>query len=404
MHNAPPASMTTRLYYTDAYLTTFTARVTDVLTVRDRSAVVLDRTAFYPASGGQPFDTGSLGGARVEDVVDLEDGRIAHLVSAPLQIGAEVSGVVDWPRRFEHMQQHTGQHVLSASFVHVLGARTESFHLGSDVSTIDFATTLSAEQIASAEDDANRVVWEDRPVRVRFVSEADAAALPLRKEPGRQGELRLIDIEGVDLSACGGTHVTSTGAIGLIAATGSERFKGGTRLEFVCGGRVLRRVRQQRDILGAAVRHLSVLPSELPGAILRLQDDVKAHRQTTRGFQQRLARYEADACVARSSPADGLRAVVERVDGWDAQGLKALAAEIAAHAGHAAVLVSGDTPPLVVISRAADVRLDANAVLQALTARFGGKGGGRPELAQGGGMAAPHAEILEKARALLGVS
>jgi alanyl-tRNA synthetase len=396
--------MTTRLYYTDAYLTTFTARVTDVLTLRDRDAVVLDRTAFYPTSGGQPFDTGSVGGVRVDDVMDLDDGRIAHFVSAPLAPGSDVSGVVDWPRRFDHMQQHTGQHVLSASFVRVIGARTESFHLGSDISTIDFATTLSAEQIANAEEDANRVVWEDRPVRVRFVSEADAAALPLRKESAREGELRLVDIEGADLSACGGTHVTSTGAIGIIAVTGFERFKGGTRLEFVCGMRVLRRVRQQRDIVGAAVRHLSVLPSELPGAIQRLQDDLKAHRQTARALQQRLAQFEAEACVARSSPAEGLRAVVDRVDGWDAQGLKALATEIAAHAGHAAVLVSGDTPPLVVISRAADVRLDANAVLQALTTQFGGKGGGRPELAQGGGLAAPHAEILEKARTLLGVS
>jgi alanyl-tRNA synthetase len=396
--------MTTRLYYTDAYLTTFTAMVTDVLTWRDRNAVVLDRTAFYPTSGGQPFDTGSLGGVRVDDVIDLDDGRIAHIVSAPLALGSEVRGVVDWPRRFEHMQQHTGQHVLSASFVRVLGARTESFHLGSELSTIDFATTLPAQQIANAEEDANRAVWEDRPVRVRFVSEAEAAALPLRKESARLGDLRVVDIEGVDLSACGGTHVASTGGIGIVAVAGFERFKGGTRLEFVCGIRVLRRLRQQRDILNASVRHLSVLPSELPGAIQRLQDDLKAHRQRARGLQQRLAQFEAEACVARSSPADGLRAVVERVEGWDAQGLKALATEIAAHAGHAAVLVSSDTPPLVVISRAADVRLDANAVLQALTTQFGGKGGGRPELAQGGGLAAPHAEILVKARALLGVS
>jgi alanyl-tRNA synthetase len=395
--------MTTRLYYTDAYLTTFTAMVTDVLTWRDRNAVVLDRTAFYPTSGGQPFDTGSLGGVRVDDVIDLDDGRIAHIVSAPLALGSEVRGVVDWPRRFEHMQQHTGQHVLSASFVRVLGARTESFHLGSELSTIDFATTLSAQQIADAEEDANRAVWEDRPVRVRFVSEAEAAALPLRKESARLGDLRVVDIEGVDLSACGGTHVASTGGIGIVAVAGFERFKGGTRLEFVCGIRVLRRLRQQRDILNASVRHLSVLPSELPGAIQRLQDDLKAHRQSARGLQQRLAQFEAEACVARSSPADGLRAVVERVEGWDAQGLKALATEIAAHAGHAAVLVSSDTPPLVVISRAADVRLDANAVLQALTTQFGGKGGGRPELAQGGGLAAPHAEILVTARALLGV-
>jgi alanyl-tRNA synthetase len=393
--------MTTRLYYTDAYLSTFTATVSDVLTVNGRSAVVLDRTAFYPTSGGQPFDTGHLAGVRVEDVVDLDDGRIAHVVSAPFQPGAEVGGTIDWPRRFDHMQQHTGQHVLSAAFVRVHGARTESFHLGSDASTIDVAVALAADQVEAAEQDANRIVWEDRPVRVRFVSEAEAAVLPLRKEPARGGMLRLVDVDGFDLSACGGTHVASTGAIGMIAVIGFERFKGGTRLEFVCGGRALGRFRQQSDVVSAAVRHLSLLPSELPGAIVRLQDDLKTQKQIARGLQQRLARHEAEACVARAAAVGALRAVVERVEGWDAQGLKTLAAEIAAHPGHAAVLVSADTPPLVVVSRAADVGLDASVVLKQLTARFGGKGGGRPDLAQGGGLAAPYAEILAAAKELL---
>ena len=245
-------------------------------------------------------------------------------------------------------------------------------------------------------------MWEDRPVRVRFVSDAEAAALPLRKEPARGGMLRLVDVEGFDLSACGGTHVASTGAIGMIAVTGSERFKGGTRLEFVCGGRALGRFRRQRDVVAAAVRHLSLLPSELPGAIVRLQDELKGQKQIARGLQERLARFEAEACVARASAAGRLRAVVERVEGWDAQGLKALAVAIAAHPGCAAVLVSADSPPLVVVARAPDVHLDANAVLKQLTARFGGKGGGRPELAQGGGLAASHEEILTAGRELLG--
>jgi alanyl-tRNA synthetase len=394
--------MTARLYYTDPALLDFTGIVTDVLEAGGRTAVVLDQTAFYPTSGGQPFDTGALGDARVEDVIDLDDGRIAHVVTAPLAVGARVDGRIDGPRRFDHMQQHTGQHVLSAAFDRVHHARTVSFHLGSDTSTIDLAATLSADEVSAAEEEANRIVWDDRPVRVRFVSEAEAAGLPLRKEPARGGTLRLVEVDGFDLSACGGTHVVSTGRIGIIAATGFERFKGGTRLGFVCGGRALARFRHQRDVLASAVGHLSVVPAELPGAIERLQDDIRAQKQVARALQQRLVRYEADAYAQRASDVAGLRLVTECAEGWDAQGLKALASEIAARPRHATVLLSSDSPPLIVIARAADLSLDAGAMLKRLTAHFGGKGGGRPELAQGGGLAGTHADILAAAAGLLG--
>jgi alanyl-tRNA synthetase len=394
--------MTTRLYYTDPALLEFSGVVTDVLEASGRTALVLDRTAFYPTSGGQPFDTGTLNDVRVEDVIELEDGRIAHVVAEPLALRVTVNGRIDGPRRFDHMQQHTGQHVLSAAFDRVHHARTVSFHLGSDTSTIDLAAVLSAEEVSAAEQEANRIVWEDRPVRVRFVPEAEAASLPLRKEPARGGTLRLVDVDGFDLSACGGTHVVSTGRIGIIAVTGFERFKGGTRLGFVCGGRALARFRQQRDVIASAVGRLSVAPGELPGAIERLQEDIRAQKQVARGLQQRLVRHDAEAYVAAASDITGLRLVAERVEGWDAQGLKALASEIAARPRHAAVLLNSDTPPLIVIARAADLSLDAGAMLKRLTAQFGGKGGGRPELAQGGGLAGTHAEILAAAAGILG--
>ena len=180
-----------------------------------------------------------------------------------------VRGVVDWPRRFDHMQQHTGQHVLSAAFVRLFGVKTVSFHLGADVSTIDLAREVTPKEIAAAEDEANRIVWEDRPVTIRYATAEEAAALPLRKESTRTGTLRLIDVEGFDLSACGGTHVSRTGAIGLIAVTAWERFKGGHRLEFACGGRVLVRFRTLRDVTAAAVRALSVLPADVASGIER---------------------------------------------------------------------------------------------------------------------------------------
>jgi len=399
---ADVTAMTTRLYYTDPVLLDFTGVVTDVLEAGERTAVVLDQTAFYPTSGGQPFDTGRLGDVRVEDVIDLEDGRIAHVVAGPLAVGARVDGRIDGPRRFDHMQQHTGQHVLSAAFGREHHARTVSFHLGSDTSTIDLAAPLSAERVSAAEQEANRIVWDDRPVRVRFVSEAEAASLPLRKEPARGGTLRLVEVDGFDLSACGGTHVVSTGRIGIIAVTGFERFKGGTRLAFLCGGRALARFRQQRDVIASAVGRLSVVPGELPGAIERLQEDIRDQKHVARGLQQRLVRHEADAYAQRASDVAGLRLIAERVEGWDAQGLKALAAEIAARPRHAAVLLSDDAPPLIVIARAADLEVDAGVTLKRLTAAFGGKGGGRPELAQGGGLTGTDAEILRAAVSMLG--
>ena len=211
---------------------------------------------------------------------------------------------------------------------HAIGsrhARTESFHLGADTSTIDLAVAVTADQVAAAEAEANRIVWEDRPVIVRFASADEARQLPLRKESLREGTLRLVDVEGFDLSACGGTHVGRTGGIGVIAVCGTERFKGGTRVEFVCGGRALTRFRQQRDVLAAGVRQLSVLPAELPDAIERLQADNKAQRTLARTLQSQLVVYEARALTDAAESSEGRRLVVRRMEGFDAQGLKALA-------------------------------------------------------------------------------
>src|SRR5262245_11171471 len=190
--------MTDRLYYTDSYLTAFDAVVRSSNLVGDRSHVVLDRTAFYPSSGGQPFDMGRLGGQTIVDVVDNDAGDVVHVLDGPLEPGASVHGDVDWPRRLDHMQQHTGQHLLSAAFDRLAGVRTVSFHLGSDASTIDLAREVSVAEIDRAESEANLVVWDDRPVSVRFVTEEQAAELPLRKEPARGGTLRLVEIPDFD--------------------------------------------------------------------------------------------------------------------------------------------------------------------------------------------------------------
>jgi alanyl-tRNA synthetase len=390
--------MTERLYYAEPYLRSFDATVIAAEPADGRLHVTLDRTAFYPTSGGQPFDTGTLGGAPVSEVIDREDGTIVHVVSGALKAGDVIAGEIDWPRRFDHMQQHTGQHVLSAAFDRLFGARTESFHMGQLASAIDLAREMTPAQIAAAEDDANRVVFEDRAVTIRFATAEEAAAMGMRKESARTGTLRLIDVRDYDLSACGGTHVERTGAIGIIAIGSVEKFRGGSRVEFLCGGRALQRFREWKGALSAIQKHLSVPPVEMAVAVERMQDDAKAVQRTLRGFQEKLATHEATALLARGSPL-----IVDALDGWDAQGLKSIATAATALRPDAVVaLFTTTTPALVVIARGSESSVDAGAVLKHLTAKFGGKGGGRPELAQGGGLVASAGDLAAAARALLG--
>jgi len=296
------------------------------------------------------------------------------------------------------MQQHTGQHVLSAAFDRVAGARTESFHLGSSSSTIDLNRTLSPSDIERAEDEANRIIWEDLAVAVRFASAEEAAALPMRKESQRTGALRLIEVPNFDLSACGGTHVTRTGAIGAVVVASSERFRGGTRVEFLCGVRATRAYRTLRDTIAASVRLVSVLPTELPAGIERLQAEMKDARRSLKDLQSRLAAFEGLSLADRAEAFGPVRAVIAAVEGWDQTGLKSLTGAITTRPGHLAALFSTTSPSAVVIARAADVAIDCALMLKKLIERFGGKGGGRPDLAQGGGLQGDPNEMLALTR------
>ncbi|MEO5896035.1 MAG: DHHA1 domain-containing protein [Vicinamibacterales bacterium] len=390
--------MTERIYYNDPYARSFDARVVHVRTVAGRTTVTLDRTAFYPSSGGQPFDTGTLNTARVVEVVEDEDGQMQHVIDGSLSEGESVSGAIDWDRRFDHMQQHTGQHMLSAAFDRLLKVRTESFHLGTASATIDLAREVSPAEIARAEKDANTVIWDDRPVVIRYADADEAAKLPLRKDSTREGVLRLIDIEGYDISACGGTHVSRTGAIATIAVASWEKFRGGSRIAFVCGGRALTAFHELRDATAAIVRLLSVLPEEMPGAIERTQAELKDARRRIKDLQSQLASHEARSLADGES---GSRAVVRALEGWDQNGLKSIAMAIAEREGYTAVLIGLPPPSAIVVARGTGSPHDASAVLRQLTARFGGKGGGRPELAQGGGLQGDLQEMLAYAKTLL---
>jgi len=392
--------MTERIYYTEPSCRSFEATVSRFVERDGRPAVVLNRTAFYPTSGGQPFDTGRLGSADVVETID--DGEdIVHVVSVPIAADATVRGEIDWTRRFDHMQQHTGQHVLSAAFDRIFENRTTSFHMGVDSSTIDLMREVTPADVERAVEEANRIVWEDREVSVRFVSADDAARLPLRKESVRGGTLRLVEISEFDLSACGGTHVSRTGGIGMIAVTNAERFRGGSRLTFVCGGRASRSFQGYRDAVAGAVRVLSVSPQELPGAIERAQSEAKELRKTVNRLQGALAGHEAARLVAQTPLLEGRRVITQVLDGWDAAGLKTIASALLTESSVAATLLSPGDPIAIVVACSSGAGLDAGKTLRILLDRFGGRGGGRPDLAQGAGLVGGVDEILTAARELL---
>ncbi len=402
-YSANPANMTERLYYNDSYLTAFESPVTACVPRDGRFEVTLEKTAFYPTGGGQPNDLGTLGGRTVLDVIDHEAAGIGHVIDGPLDPGALVKGVIDWPRRFDHMQQHSGQHMLSAAFESVCQARTESFHLGTASSTIDLNKVLSPAEIAAAEDEANRVVWQDREVQLRFATAGGEETAGLRKESSREGTLRLIEVADFDRSACGGTHVARTGVIGIIAITGWEKFKGGTRIEFLCGNRALGRIREWRDVFSATSRVLSVLPTGLAAGIERLQGENKALGKTVREMQEQLARHVATELVNEGGSAPNGRVVVAKaLEGWDANGLKAVASAVVASPRVCVAVFSATSPALVVVAGAKDSGVDASAAVKALIARFGGKGGGKPELAQAGGLQGDVNEMVTAAREFLG--
>ena len=393
--------MTHRLYYADGRAQTFDAVVESCAADGDHFDVRLDRTAFYPTSGGQPFDMGTLIGVAVIDVIDRDDRGITHVIAERIDPGTVVHGAIDWPRRRDHMQQHTGQHVLSAAFEATGAVPTVGFHMGADVSTIDLAREVSAAEIAAAELEANRVIWEDRMVNTRIVPEEDVPGLALRRQSTRSGPLRIVEIEDFDLSACGGTHVARTGEIGIVAASAWERVRGGTRVSFLCGARVLNGYRQLRDIAADAGRLLSVATRDIGPHIDRLQQSVRDAESRIRGLREELVGYRSAEAVAAAETI-GPHRVVIRVDAaMDAAGLKQMAHALIASPGLVVVLAGAGDPTPVVVARSGDVAFDAGAFMKGATTALGGRGGGRAEMAQGG-IPAPAETIAAYVRRTVG--
>lgn len=407
---------TERLYYQDSHLIEFDARVVAVAPLGDgRAGVRLDRTAFYPTGGGQPSDTGLLGeAARVVECVDEEAAGVLHVVEgdAP-EVGAVVRGRVDWARRLDHIQQHTGQHILSQAFVELFRAETRAFRMMEFVSEIDVALAdPSDEKIERAVSRANEIIWANRALKVHHhVTPEEAARMPLRKDSAREGELRVIEIEGFDMSPCGGTHAHATGEVGVVMSPRWERAKGLARVEFVAGGRAhADYLRANRAARGAAAL-LGVGRDEAAAAVARLQDEHKQLSKRVRALEEVAARVEAgellaEAAVAAASSGVGLAnavgdggassevvvVVARAFEGRDAESLKRLAlAVINANARGVALLGSFDGASAtggearLVFARGVEAHGDMSALMREACATLAGRGGGRADMAQGGG-------------------
>jgi alanyl-tRNA synthetase len=378
-------AVTERLYYSDSHLIEFDARVVDVTErVSGWAAIVLDRTAFYPTGGGQPSDTGTLNGARVVECIDDGDNGVLHVVQGMMPSrGAVVQGRVDWSRRLDHMQQHTGQHILSQAFVNLFNAATKSFRVLETSCEIDVdLNNPTTEIIERAVELANNVVWEDRAIEIRNVTSAEAAELPLRKESARDGELRLIEIEGFDLTPCGGTHAYRTGEVGIIAVRSWERAKGLTRIEFVAGTRALADYRKANRSAREVAALFSTGRDDAPHVAAQMVEEHKELNRRIRVLEELAAEVEAEKLLADASQG----VVVQVFNGRDAESLKKLAHALIAKSGVVALLASRDKDTArLVFARSADALGDMSVLMREACAMLDGRGGGKPELAQGGG-------------------
>jgi len=383
--------MTEKIYYTDVTCKDFTARVESRQQSPQGPAICLDRTAFYPTSGGQSHDVGTINGIAVRDVWNDAEGNIWHLLERPLD-AIEVQGSINWDVRFDHMQQHTGQHLLSAAFLRLLQANTLSVHMGAAINTVDFdLSQLSWEEAFRVEEEVNRIIQENRRVTIALVGEETLADFNLRREPQVRGVIRIVQVEGYDVSPCGGTHTPYTGQIGLVKLTAIERYKGGVRVTFLCGARALRDYRHALQVLQKLGAQLSVGSDDCPDAVARLLEDNRLLRRSQQQTQQTFAEMEAQLLWQATSVSKGARRIVKH---WEARSfgeIQALARQLQNLPNTAAFLMvtEGDSLRLI-CTRSHDLeKMDANAYLRAALGELGGRGGGTPTLAQGGAPLTP---------------
>jgi len=385
--------MTERLYYHDSFLYEFDAEVVEVAAVDSRTALVLDRTAFYPTSGGQVFDTGwiFLGNSksRVAEVGENEDGTVLHILEDTPRIekGSRVHGQIDIDRRRDHMQQHSGQHVLSAAFVRLFNRPTVSFHMGADTCSIDLDTkSLTTAQVEAAENLANDVIMQNRPVSIRFVTQGEVQSLGLRKMPPvERDKLRLIDIHDFDLTACGGTHVSSTGQIGCILLRKTEKVRQGWRVEFVCGKRAVVTARRDYATLAESAGLCSSHIWDLPQQVRKFQEEARASRKFNEQTLQELADMYAARMLAETAEQSGSAIIARVFPDRDLNFIKLLAQRLTRQSPKVVVLLASTAgQPALVFAQSTGQPFDMGALMKEALSRLGGRGGGSKDMAQGG--------------------
>jgi alanyl-tRNA synthetase len=395
---------TKRLYYTDSYTTRFDATLLEVTEHEGRPALLLDQSYFYPTSGGQANDLGTINGWPVIDVVAGENGQVYHILAAPpgADLGAlpaPVHGEIDWPRRYDHMQQHAGQHLLSQIFYRHFGMETLSVHFGELESTLDLdAAAVTLTELAQAEAVANELVYAALPITAYFVTDEELARVPLRRAPKVSGEIRIIEIQGYDYSACGGTHVYNTAEIGPIKLLRQERRRGQTRITYLCGKRALADYLRKHDLLTQAAAIYSTDVAQVPELLARAQEQVKTLQRQVDDLMTQLASYEAEEVAGAAIPVGAFQVVVQSWEDRPVEVLKTLANLLQERPNTIALLATtaGDKAT-VIFARSADINTPdmhmGNLLRDALKA-FGGGGGGRPEFAQGGGVAVEQVPAL----------
>ena len=398
--------MTERLYYKDSFLHEFEARVVAVSAATGAVAVILDRSAFCPTSGGQVFDTGwlevgdaqSSARVRVKDVAeDEQTGDVLHLVEGdvkPLQPGSLVRGTIDGERRLDHIQQHSGQHVLSAAFEKLYGFATVSFHMGEESCTIDLATdAISAKQLEAADKMANKIIAEDRPVEIRFATPDEARTLGVRKIPLAEREkLRLIDVRDFDLNACGGTHVRSTGQIGSILLRKTEKVKQGVRVEFVCGLRAVRTARRDFETLTEAASVFSTHIWEVQQQVRKSLDEIKAAQKAQHRLLEEVAELQAQQLLQSAEDRGGNKLVVQFFPDRDLGFIKMLAQKLTKSGNAVALLGCGGSQASLVFAQTQGLANDMGALMKQTVQRLSTRGGGNRDMAQGGAPDSARAE------------
>ena len=408
--------LTERLYYTDSFLHEFEARVLAATVANGRVAVTLDRSAFYPTSGGQVFDTGWFssengGRLRVQEVVeDEQSGDVLHLVEAELAVlpaGSVIRGAIDVERRRDHMQQHSGQHVLSAAFEKLYGMATVSFHMGDESCTIDLASdAVTPKQMQAAERLANEIIAEDRPVEIRFATPEEACTMGVRKIPAAERDkLRLIDIRDFDLNACGGTHVGSTGQIGAILLRRAEKVRQGVRVEFVCGFRAVATARRDFETLTEAAALFSTHIWEVPQQVRKSQDEIKAAQKAQHRLLEEVAELQAERMLHSAEQRGAQKLVVQYFADRDLGFIKMLAQKLTKNPNVVALLACGGAQASLVFAQTPGLGNDMGALMKQSVQAMGTRGGGNRDMAQGGAPDAQRAEsaVMQAANAIASV-